>query len=149
MLRSIALNYMAMNMVPKAKQILLDAIAIEPQNIDVIFHLAQIYYSEQNYQNARQLLEDAYTLLPNTEIANLLAQTYMAIGLYNDAYALYNVVSLALPKNISVKYSLAKCKFEQGELDVAKAHLDDLLKILPEHEEAQELMKKIEEKEIK
>ena len=79
----------------------------------------------------------------------MLAQTYMAIGMYNDAYALYNVVSLALPKNVSVMYSLAKCKFEQGDMETAKSHIDDLLKILPEHEEAQELMEKIKEKEIK
>ena len=149
MLRSIALNYMAMNMVPKAKEILLDAMAINPQDIDVLFHLAQIYYLEQNYENSRQLLEDAYALAPNTEIANLLAKTYMSIGMYNDAYALFNVVSLTLPKNVSVMYSLAKCKFEQGDMEAAKVHLDELLKILPEHEDAQKLMEKIEEKEIK
>ena len=118
MMRSIALNYMAMNMLPKAKQILVAAIQREPRNVEILFHLAQIYYAEQNYQNARQLLEDAYTLLSNTEIANMLAQTYMALGMYNDAYALFNIVSLALPKNVSIMYSLAKCKFEQGECPI-------------------------------
>ena len=49
------------------------------------------------------------------------------------------------PNNINTLMNLAKCKYAQKDFDTAKEHLDTLLKILPEYEEAQELAKKIEE----
>ena len=149
MLVSIAINYMSMNMPEKAKELLLKAIAVEPQNIQVLFHLAQVYNFEKNYENAKKLLEDAYTLAPNTEIANLLAQVYYEIGEYSRAYALYNIVNLTIPNNLGVLMNLARCKFAQKEYAAAKEHLETLLKILPEHEEAIEMLNKIKEEEIK
>ena len=146
MLHSIALNYMAMNDVNKAKDILLKAMKIEPQNANILYNLAQIFYFEKNYENAKQLLEDTYMYSPNKDVSNLLAKTYMELGQYNEAYALFNIVYLSAVNNVDVLFNLAKCKYRQGDLSMAKEHLEDLLKILPEHEEAQELLKLINEK---
>ena len=149
MMISIAVNYISMNMIKRAKDVLLQAIEKEPQNIEVLFHLAQVYFSEKNYQNAKQLLEDAYTISPNTEIANLLAKVCFEIGEYNQAYALFNLINLAIPNNLSVLYGMAECKYMQKEYDLAKEHLDKILKILPEHEQANALIEKISAEEKK
>ena len=146
MLHSIALNYMAMNDVDKAKEILLKALKTEPQNPNILYNLAQIFYFEKNYENAKQLLEDTYMYSPNKDVSNLLAKTYMELGQYNEAYALFNIVYLSAVNNVDVIFNLAKCKYKQGDLNKAKEHLEDLLKILPEHEDAQELLKLINEK---
>jgi tetratricopeptide (TPR) repeat protein len=144
---NVAVNYMSMNLLKQAKEILLDLLKETPQNVEVLFHLAQIYDKEENFENAKQLLEDAYTIAPNTEIANLLAKVSLEIGEYNQAYALYNIVNLVIPNNIGVLFGLAKCKYMQKEFCVAKEHLNSILKIIPEHEEAIELLRKIEEEE--
>ena len=143
MMLGVAVNYISMNMIKRAKDVLLKAIEIEPQNVEVLFHLAQVYFSEKNYYNAKQLLEDAYAISPNTEIANLLAKVSLEIGEYNQAYALLNLVNLAIPNNLSVMYSMAECKYMQKEYDIAKNHLEKILRILPEHEQANALIEKI------
>lgn len=144
MLVCIASNYISINMISKAKNILLKAIEIEPKNVEVLYNLAQIYYMEKNYENSRQLLEDAYNMSPNTEIGNLLARVCMEMGDYNQAYGLFNVVNLIVPNNISVMLSMAECKFRQKDYEKAKKHVNSVLKLLPEHEEALELLKKID-----
>ena len=149
MLISTAQNYMAMNMVSKAKQLLLRALEIEPQNIKTLFHLGQIYFFEKNFDNAKQLLEDAYALAPNTEIAHLLAQIYIEKEQYSDAYILLNLVKLSLPDNFTVQLGLAKCMFKKGDYKTAKQHLNNILGKFPEHEDAQNMMKEIEEIEAK
>ena len=45
---------------------------------------------------------------------------------------------------MNVNYSLAKCKYAQKDYKQAKIHLEDVLNILPEHEDAQKLLKEIE-----
>ena len=149
MLISTAVNYMAMNMISKAKKLLIRAIEIEPQNIKALFHLGQIYYFEKNFDNAKQLLEDAYAIAPNTEIANLLAQIYIEVEQYSEAYVLLNLVNLSLPNNFTVQMGLAKCMFKKGDLNTAKKHLNNILEKFPEHEEAQNMMKEIEKVETK
>ncbi len=149
MLINISVNYISMNMMNKAKEILLKLIKQEPQNIQVLFHLAQVYYSEKNYENARQLLEDAYAIAANTEIANLLAKVYMNQHEYNSAYALLSLINLAMPNNIAILYDMAYCSYLQKNYQQAKENIDLILKILPEHEEAKQLLNKIEEEELK
>lgn len=145
MLNSIAVNYISLNMIKKAKDILLESIKKEPQNIDTLFHLAQIYFSENNFENSRQLLEDAYNIEPNLEIANLLAKVYMELEEYNKAFTLFSVVRMSVPANISVIMSLAECKYKQKDYDEARKYINDILEIFPENEEACELLNKINE----
>ena len=143
MLKNAAINYMSMNKTSEAKEILLKCIKKEPQNIEVLFNLAQIYHFEKNNENARQLLEDAYTIAPNTEIANLLAQVCMELGDYNQANILFKLVNLAIPDNTSILFNIAKCRYALKDKDGALKYIDTVLKILPEHEEANEFKNKI------
>ena len=146
---NVAVNYITMNMLDKAKEVLLMAIKETPQDTEVLFQLAKVYFSEENYENAKQLLEDAYAIAPNTEIANLFARTSVETGDYNQAYALYNIINLAIPNNLSVLMGMANCKYHQKDFVLAKEHIETILKILPEHEEALELLNKIEKEEQK
>lgn len=148
MIVRIALNLMFLNETAEAKKLLISALSTEPQNVEVLFRLAWIYVSEQNFENARQLLEDAYNLAPNAEISDLLARVYFELKQYNRAFALYSVLRLSLPDNVNVILNLAKCKFETGDYKEAKEFLNELFAILPEHEEALALLNKINEKEI-
>ena len=146
---NIAVNYITLNMLDKAKEVLLGAIKIVPQDSEVLFQLAKVYFLENNFENAKQLLEDAYAIAPNTEIANLLAKASIETGDYNQAYALFNIVNLAIPNNLTILLGMATCKYKQKEYSLAKEHLETILKVLPEHEEAVELLNKIEKEEQK
>ena len=143
MLVSIALNYIAIQDYKKAKDVLIRAIALEPRNVSVLFHLGQVYFIEKSFENAKQLLEDAYNIAPNHEIASLLGQIYMELGQYNEAFILFNLVKLNFPTNLSVLMNLAKCKFLQGDKEQAKKYVQKVLDILPEHEEAQQMLEEI------
>ena len=144
---NIAVNYITMNMIDKAKDVLLKAIKIAPQDTEILFQLAKVYFLENNFENAKQLLEDAYAIAPNTENANLLAKSYLETGDYNQAYALFNIINLAIPNNITVLLGMATCKYKQKEYTLAKEHIETILKVLPEHEDAVELLNKITKEE--
>ena len=90
-----------------------------------------------------QTYEDAYNIAPNHEIASLLGQIYMELGQYNEAFILFNLVKLNFPTNLSVLMNLAKCKFLQGDKEQAKKYVQKVLDILPEHEEAQQMLEEI------
>ena len=145
---SIAENYIAQNNINSAKRLLLKAIKKDPRNVKVLYNLAQIYFNEKNYENSRQLLEDAYTISADSDIANLLAKVSIETGDYNQAYGLLNIVNLTIPNNISVLMSMADCKFRQKDYNKAKEHIQTVLNILPEYEDALEFLEKIN-KEIK
>ena len=68
---------------------------------------------------------------------------------YNSAYALLNLINLAIPNNIAILYDMANCSYLDKNYQQAKEHIDLILKILPEHEEAQQLLSRIKEEEIK
>lgn len=146
MLGSIALNCISLNQIDKAKEILQEAIQLEPQNVNVLFYLAQVYFIKKNFETSKQLLEDAYTLLASPEIANLLAQVYYELKNYKKALPLFLVINQTNPANSLIMMCIAKCLFELEKYSEAKVYVDDLLTLLPEHEEAVELLEKINAK---
>ena len=146
MLGSVALNCISLNQIDKAKELLEKAIKMEPQNVNVLFYLAQVYFIKKNFENAKQLLEDAYTLMASPEIANLLAQVYFELGNYKKALPLFLVINQTNPANSLILMCVAKCLFELEKYAESKIYVEDLLKLLPEHDEAMELLEKINAK---
>ena len=112
----------------------------EPSDTEVLFYLSQVLISEKDYDNARQLLETAYTICQNAEVANLLAKVYNELGLYDKAYNLYKLVNIASPGSISVMLAMSEIKCKQKDYAMALKHLKPVLEIFPEHEEAQRLL---------
>jgi len=147
MLVSIALNYIAKNMIKQAKEVLLRAFKQEPRNLQVLFHLGEVFYLEKNYENAKQFLEEVYNFNPNVEVANLLAQINYEMGEYSTAETLFGLVKLSVPNNISVILNLAKCRKALGDKTGAKFYIEEIMKIFPEHEEAQEMLAELEKDE--
>ena len=78
-----------------------------------------------------------------------MAKVSIETGDYNQAYALFNIVNLAIPNNITILLGMATCKYKQKEYNLAKEHIEAILKVLPEHEDAVELLNKIEKEEQK
>ena len=54
-----------------------------------------------------------------------------------------------MPNNLTIILGMATCKYKQKEYTQAKEHIETILKVLPEHEEAVELLNKIEKEEQK
>ena len=94
----------------------------------------------KDYDNAQQLLETVYTVSPGTEVGNMLAKVYTEVGLYDKAYNLYKVISVAAPGSITVMLAMADCKCRQKDYAMALNHLKPVLEFFPEHEEAQRLL---------
>ena len=129
-----------MNVPEKAKDILFKVFEKNPSDIEVMYHLAQALMMLKDYDNAQQLLETVYTISPGTEVANMLAKVYMEAGLYDKAYNLYKVISVAAPGSITVMLAMADCKCRQKDYAAALKHLKPVLEFFPEHEEAQRLL---------
>ncbi len=143
-----ALNRISQNKIEQAKELLMQAVREEPKNKEALFNLARIYYLEKSYELAKQLSEDVYSMSADTETANLLGSIYYELGQYNDALVLFSLVNLSKPDNISVIMNIAKCQYKLQNYKSAKENIDTVLKVVPEYEDALELLK-LTEKEIK
>ena len=77
----------------------------------------------------------------------MLAQIYIAQKEYSSAYALLNIVNLMLPNKIQIQLNMARCQIELNHFDKAKENIEEVFKLLPEHEEATEMLEEIKNKE--
>ena len=66
--------------------------------------------------------------------------------MYKNALPLFLVINNSNPSNSLIMMCVAKCLYELNKYEEAKICVDDLLKLLPEHEEALELLEKINAK---
>lgn len=137
---AVAKNYISMNLPKKAKKILFELFEETPSDTEVLFYLAQALMAEKDYEDAKQLLETAYTICQNVDVGNMLAKVYTELGLYDNAYNLYKKLSTISPSSITLMLAMADCKCRQKDFAKAMHHLKPVLEFFPEHEEAQRLL---------
>jgi thioredoxin-like negative regulator of GroEL len=65
---------------------------------------------------------------------------------YAQALPLFLAINQSSPANSFIMMNIAKCLFELGKYSEAKSIVNDLLTMLPEHEEAAELLVQINAK---
>ena len=80
---------------------------------------------------------------PDIETQNTLALTYYELGEYQSAVNIFKNLLSKYPDNVSVLRNLALCYEKMEDNDNALEYLYKLTDILPEDEEAQELIRKL------
>ncbi len=139
----IGMNFIALNNLDKATEILTEALKYNPQNVEVLHNLAKIYYITKDFTVSKQLLEDAYFVSPTPETANSLASVNFELEEYEEANKLYLQINQSYPNNVSNLINIAKCQMRLKNNEKAKEFLEEALKCFPESEEAQELLESV------
>ena len=139
----IGMNFIALNKLDKATEVLTTALSKNPQNTEIIHNLAKIYFIKKDYKIAKELLEDSYFIEPSADTANSLAAVYFELGEYDEANKLYQKIDQIYPNKISNLINIGRCFIHSGNNEKAKEYLDKALEYFPDSEEAKELLENI------
>jgi tetratricopeptide (TPR) repeat protein len=144
-LTSLGLNYLALNDIKNAGKYLKKAYKINPKDVETSWGLANIYYKQEKYTLARDILTDIWKTPNNADIVNLLAMCYMKLKDYKKAIKIYEKLLEMYPKNHLVLTSLAQGYFEIKDFKNAKKYATEALTIFSDFEDALEILDKIKE----
>ncbi len=135
-LLNIALNKLRRGKTDEAQDVLERAIKENSQDIDILLNLGKIYFMKNNFNAAKQILEDAMFLEKNPEVENMLAQIYVSEENYHDAIGLFADIDKKYPTNTANLMNLAKCALKLDKKDDATKYLHRYTEIFPEDTEA-------------
>ena len=138
-----ALNKLILNQLDESKEYIMKALKIKHHHEYIQFCAGRIMFARKEYEDAKRYLIKAVEQNPDIETQNTLALTYYELGDYNQAVNIFNNLLSKFPDNISVLKSLANCYEKMNDNDKALEYLYKLTDILPEDEEAQELIRKL------
>lgn len=138
-----AMNKIELNELDRAKELIDSALEEEPEHEYIQFMAGRIYFSLKEFEKAKRFLIHSIEQNPDIESKNLLALTYLGLEEYRSANNIFEHLLSKSPENISLLYNSAQCLDKLGENDRALEKLYKLTDIFPEHEEAQELIRKL------
>ncbi len=138
-----ALNKLVLNQLDDAKEYIMKALKVEHHHEYVLFCAGRIMYARKEFEEAKRYLIKAVEQNPDIETQNTLALTYYELGEYQQAISIFNNLLTKHPENISILMSLAKCYEGLKDNDTALEYLDKVVNILPEDEEAHEMIRKL------
>lgn len=139
----IGINYMSLGMPRKSLEYLTKAMELAPQNADILQNTAKVYFMQKKYKVAKQLLEDAYFIDSNPEIANSLALVYLETKDFKEANKLFKLIDSQYPNNSYNILNMAKSELGLENKEKAKELLNKVLEIFPESQEAIDLLNSI------
>ena len=138
-----AMNKIELNELDKAKELIDSALKQEPHHEYIQFMAGRIYFSLKEYETAKRFLIHSIEQNPDIESQNLLALTYFGLEEYQNAVNIFENLLKKNAENISLLYNAAQCYEKLGDNDKALEKLYKLTDIFPEHEEAQEMIRKL------
>lgn len=138
-----ALNKLILNQLDSAKEYIMKALKENHDHEYILFCAGRIMYARGEYEDAKRYLIKAVEQNPDIETQNTLALTYHELGEYNLAINIFKNILNKFPKNVSVLKSISKSYAAANDNDNALLYLDKLVEILPEDEEAHELIRKL------
>ena len=138
-----AMNKIELNELDKAKELIDAALKQEPHHEYIQFMAGRIYFSLKEYETAKRFLIHSIEQNPDVESKNLLALTYFGLEEYKNANNIFENLLSTNPDNISLLYNSAQCYEKLEENDKALEKLYKLTDIFPEHEEAQEMIRRL------
>lgn len=120
-----------------AKQLLLQAVALNPKCGDAVFQLGLLEFESTHYEEALPLFDSAATLMAtDSSPLTLKARTLTRLKRDEDAKAIFESALTRNPKDIEAHYYLAQLSIRQGYADPAIRHLEAVLAIDPAHNSA-------------
>lgn len=117
-----------------------------PNDVEALTTLSDIYYSEQNYDKAYPLYESLFNLasihveINQLYVAGRLGACAFHAGKYDDAMSGFTGVLRIEPKNFDANYYMGRILYEKGEYDKAIICFKRALSIKPDASEIYEQM---------
>ncbi len=138
-----AMNKIELNELDKAKELIDSAIKEEPNHEYIQFMAGRIYFALKEYEEAKRYIIHSIEQNPDIESQNLLALTYFGLEEYQNAVNIFENLLKKNENNISLLLNAAQCYEKLNENDKALEKLYKLTDIFPEHEEAQEMIRRL------
>ena len=107
------------------------------------FVAGKIKYLQKDYEEAKMYFIRSYELDKASDAEQLLGLCYYELGNYEQANGIFKHLLETNPMNINLMLNSAKCYEKLNNKDSALEVLDKIVEILPECEEAQEMIRAI------
>ncbi|MBQ2593580.1 MAG: tetratricopeptide repeat protein [Candidatus Riflebacteria bacterium] len=121
----------------KAEEALLKSIALKGSIYESRYHLATLYYSNNNYEKAAEQYEEAIKLRPDSaETLNNLAYLYTELNINNEkSLTMAKKANKLEPNNASYLDTLGWAYYRNGDLDNALIYLQKANTLVPAQSE--------------
>ncbi len=131
---SMGINLIGQNKLDEAFAVLEPLMGVFPDNAELLYNLARIFYYKKDYEQSSKLARKAYFAVPTVEIANLLGLSLMNLEDYKGAANIFDKIIEKYPLNAFLYEDLIKCceKINDNE-GLTKAYMT-ALKNLPYRE---------------
>lgn len=113
------------------------------QDAFMFFVAGKIKFLKKEYEDAKMYFIKSYELEKASDVEQMLGLCYFELENYEQAKGIFKHILEENPNNINLMLNLAKCYEKLGEKDLALETLDKIVEILPECEEAQEMIRAI------
>jgi len=109
------INLIAQNKLDEAFSVLEPLLSVLPQNPELLYNLARIFYAQKDYDSAARLAKKAYFVAPTVEIANLMGLALMNLEDYKGAGNIFDKIIEQYPLNLFVYENLINCYEKAGD----------------------------------
>lgn len=122
-----------------------EALSRNGDRYDAAIELASQNVSSNRFDDARALLDKYRDYLKNSPLyLDMAGQTYFAMGLYEQAWPLYEQASRLQPDIEVFQAHMASCAVYLGKIDTARSIYRNLLKRNPKHQQTHYELAQIE-----
>jgi len=117
---SLGINLIAQNKLEEAFAMLEPLMSVFPDEPELIYNLARIYFAQNDFDKSARLAKKAYFKAPTVEIANLLALSLKAMDDYRGACDILEKIVEQYPLNAFVYDDLIECaqKLDNKEIQI-------------------------------
>ena len=107
------------------------------------FVAGKIKFLQNDFETAKMYFIKSYELEKANDTEQMLGLCYFELGNYEQANGIFQHLLETNPMNINLLLNSAKCYEKMDDKDSALETLDKIVEILPECEEAQEMIRAI------
>ena len=138
-----ALNKMHLNDLEKAKEQIDKALEKSHEEPFLMYIAGKIRFLLKDYDCAKPFLIKSFEIDRSLDCENILGLCYFELGDYSQANNIFKNILEKSPMNINMMLNCAKCYEKLEDIDSALAQLDKIVDIMPDCEEAQEMIRKL------
>lgn len=143
MLKYSGINDIALNDIDSAFEKLNRAYEKNDKDPKVLYNLGRIFFAKKEFLKAKEILEKAYFLSLDFDTLNLLGLVNFELENFEESKRFFEKLYKDYKNNAFLLLNLAKCSVKLGQKDDARDFLEKALNIIPEFEEAQNLLDSI------
>jgi len=141
---TLAKNEIKLKRIDEAKSYLKEAIALDPGYEDAIEQLITLYFSHDEFEEAKDLIEELMKFKPYPNLLDWrLAQVYEELELFDKANTFYEKAALVFNNDPSFQKEYGFFLVEEGKYKEAKQLLQSYLKSHPEDEDVYDYLNRL------